>query len=472
MVRCGWLVWLVLSAGGCVLDSSLSSDNLGAEAASTSSVNWRPCGDIQCGEVAVPIDYDAPELGTINIAINRAQTYGGGNYRGSVLINPGGPGAPGKGFVASLADGLRMQFPGYDFIGFDPRGVGESAPLGCSAGPDVDVDQIMKTSGIAGWIELLRSESERCAAENGPLFQHVGSNQVVADMDRIRAALSQEQINYIGLSYGTRLGELYAQAFPEHARAVVLDAPVAPVADLVEEVSAQFDALLSAHAKFFADCASGELTCPPNAQQLFEQIVAEQPTDSARAVFLNSWRLLLSAPPGREMLAKLLSDVASGQLMASEDMPVMVDVPLSINTLANFNTNCADSVPPPLTVSEAEALMDSFEMRSPEFASQGIGAVTCSGWQVQHDPAPALALTPRVPPLVVGGVEDNLTPIAWAQETAMTIPGAALLSSEHYGHGALLYGSQCVLTYIHHYLDDEILPEAGARCGAPVTPAP
>jgi pimeloyl-ACP methyl ester carboxylesterase len=152
--------------------------------------------------------------------------------------------------------------------------------------------------------------------------------------------------------------------------------------------------------------------------------------------------------------------------MATQDMPVMADVPISINTLANFNTNCADSVPPPPTVSEAEALMDTFAMRSPEFASQGIGAVTCSGWQVQPDPAPALDFTPRVPPLVIGGVEDSLTPIEWAQETAMTIPGAALLLSEHYGHGALLYGSQCVRSYIFKYLSDGTLPEAGARCAA------
>lgn len=324
----------------------------------------------------------------------------------------------------------------------------------------------MKTQGIAGWIDLLHSESERCAAENGPLFQHVGSNQVVADMDRIREALGQDELNYIGLSYGTRLGELYAQAFPEHARAVVLDAPVAPVADLVAEVSAQFDALLSAHANFFADCASGELKCPPDAQQLFDRIVAAQPTDTARAVFLSSWKLLLSAPPGREFLAKLLSDVASGQSMAMQDMPATADVPLSINTLANFNTNCADSVPEPLTVSEAQALMASFSMRSPEFASQGIGAVTCSGWQVQHDPTPALDFTPRIPPLVIGGLEDSLTPIEWAQETAMTIPGSALVLSEHYGHGALLYGSQCVLSYIHDYLYDATLPETGARCAA------
>jgi pimeloyl-ACP methyl ester carboxylesterase len=460
------LLGFSLTASACVLDSS-STDyrEPDVQGRPASNVEWRACGSIECGEVTVPIDHDAPELGTIRIAINRVRVRSG-TYRGAVLMNPGGPGAEGKGFVAALASGLVQQFPGFDFIGFDPRGVGESAPLRCSAAPDVDVDEVMRTQGIAGWIELLRSESERCAAENGPLFQRVGSNQVVADMDLIREALGLEELNYIGLSYGTRLGELYAQAFPERARAVVLDAPVAPVADLVGEVSAQFDALLVAHANFFADCASGELQCPPDAQQLFQQIVAAQPTDSARALFLSAWKLLLSAPPGREILAKLLSDVASGQLMMSEDMPVMADVPIDVNTLANFNTNCADSVSEPLSVSEAQALMESYAQRSPEFASQGIGAITCSGWQVQRDPALALDFTPRVPPLVIGGAEDSLTPIAWAEETAMTIPGSALLLSEHYGHGALLYGSQCVRSLIYQYLRDGTLPEAGTRCAA------
>ena len=441
------------------------------------SVHWRPCGAaalvpggggaaLQCGEVEVPIDYDAPELGTIEIAINRVQAFSGSAYRGVVLLNPGGPGVPGKSFVEQLGGALQAVFPGFDFIGFDPRGVGESAPLLCSAGEDLDPDVVMKAGGLASWIDLLHRESERCASEAGPLFQHVGSNQVVADIDRIREALGQDQINFIGLSYGTRLGELYAQAFPEHARAVVLDAPVAPVADMVGEVTAQFDALLTAHANFFADCASGELKCPPNPQQVFEQIVAGEPTDSDRSSFLGSWKLLLSAPPGREILAQLLTQVASGQVMQTEDMPVMADVPLEINALANFNTNCADSVPTPPTLGEAQALMDSFAMRSPQFAEQGIAAVTCSGWQVQPDPAPALDFTPSVPLLVIGGVEDSLTPIEWAQKTASTIPGSALLMSQHYGHGALIYGSECVRGYIRNYLNGLTLPEPGTVCPA------
>jgi pimeloyl-ACP methyl ester carboxylesterase len=457
-VRSWWLVWFVLGASACADSSS------GLEGDTPSSrVSWQPCAGLQCGTVAVPIDYDAPELGTIRIAINRVQASAG-TYRGTVLLNPGGPGVPGKSFVEQLGPALRVVFPGYDFIGFDPRGVGESAPLRCSAGAEIDPEQVMKTSGVAGWLDLLRSESERCAAQAGPLFQHVGSNQVVADMDRIREALGEDEINFIGLSYGTRLGGLYAQAFPEHARAVVLDAPVAPVADLVGEVSAQFDALLTAHANFFADCASGELACPPDAQEVFAQIVAGEPTDSDRELFLGSWKLLLSAPPGREILAKLLSDVASGQLMASEDMPVMADVPLEVNTLANFNTNCADSVPEPPTLSEAQALMDSFALRSSQFAEQGIGAITCGGWQVQRDTAPALDFMPRVPPLVIGGSEDSLTPIKWAQQTASAIPGASLLLSQHYGHGALLYGSDCVRGFIHEYLDDLSLPPEGTIC--------
>src|SRR4051812_14486089 len=109
-----WLVGFVLGASGCVLESSSSNDP-GNEFANRpkASVNWRSCGDLQCGEVAVPIDYAAPALGTIDIAVNRAPTYyGTGTYRGAVLVNPGGPGAPGKSFVAAMAGPLRAEFPG------------------------------------------------------------------------------------------------------------------------------------------------------------------------------------------------------------------------------------------------------------------------------------------------------------------------------------------------------------------------
>jgi pimeloyl-ACP methyl ester carboxylesterase len=433
------------------------------------SVSWSSCGGLQCARVRVPIDYAAPELGTIEVAINRVSALGA-ERRGVVFLNPGGPGVPGKAFAAASAPALRTLLPGYDFIGFDPRGVGESAPLRCSM--DVDLTGLLAAGGVEAMLEGLRSASRRCAAENGRLFNQLGSNQVVADIDQIRQALEVEEINFIGVSYGTRLGELYAQAFPEHARAIVLDAPVSPIADVTEEVKAQFDALLQAQGTFFADCASGTLSCPPDPKGIFDSLVATQPTDSDRAQFIANWKLLLSAPPGREILAQLLRQVASGQVMTAGDMPVMASVNAlaGINGFANLSTNCADSTVPPPDTSEAEALLSSFRERAPQFADSAIAGFTCGGWEVQPDPAPALAFTPRVPPLVIGGTADSLTPLRWARDTVASLPGSGLLLSEHYGHGAVLYGSKCVFDFIKAYLDDLTLVPEGARCAAPPQP--
>jgi len=427
---------------------------------------WTPCGEIECARVPVPIDYARPESGTINIAINRAQAVGT-QRRGVVFLNPGGPGASGKEFVAASAQALRVLLPGYDFIGFDPRGVGESSALRCSRG--ADLPGLLRTGGVDAALEALHGLSQLCAVENGLLFNHVGSNQVVADIDQIRQALDVEEINFIGVSYGTRLGALYAQAFPEHARAVVLDAPVAPIADVTEEVRGQFDALLLAQDTFFADCASATLSCPPDPEGLFDSLLASQPTDGDRTQFVENWKLLLSSSPGREVLAQLLRQVASGEVMAAGDMPVMASVNAlaGINSFTNLTTNCADNAVAPPTTAEAEAIRSSFQERAAQFADSAIPAFACSGWEVQADPAPVLAFTPRVPLLVICGTADSLTPLEWALDTAVALPGSSLLLSEHYGHAALVNGGLCVFELIRAYLDDLTPAPDGARCAAP-----
>ncbi|HKO92951.1 MAG TPA: alpha/beta fold hydrolase, partial [Polyangiaceae bacterium] len=214
-LRSGLVVLSLLGMTACGSSYAETKD----DGADSGGVAWGNCGSLQCARVRVPIDYAAPDSGTIQIAINRISARGA-ERRGVVLLNPGGPGAPGKAFAAASADALRALLPGYDFIGFDPRGVGESAALHCSR--DVDLTGLLKSGGVDAMLEGLRSASQSCAMENGSLFNHIGSNQVVQDIDQIRQALGVEEINFIGVSYGTRLGALYAQAFPEHARAVVL----------------------------------------------------------------------------------------------------------------------------------------------------------------------------------------------------------------------------------------------------------
>jgi len=433
-----------------------------------SSLDWRACGEAECAEVEVPIDYTAPEAGSLTIAINRVRANADGTYRGVILINPGGPGAAGKAFVAGSGANLRLAFPGFDFVGFDPRGVGESAPLHCTLG--INVATAYDEGGVDGVLSALVSESERCAAEDGELFQHMGSNQVVADIDRIREALGHSEINFLGISYGTRLGALYAQTFPEHTRAVVLDAPVAPTADVTEEVEGQFDALLQAHEAFFEACSTNELDCPADPRGIFEQILTEEEELGKAAQFLAGWAFLLASPPGRETLAQVLLSVASepeGEPPPAVDEMMPMDLVPAINEVANVTTNCADNAATPPTALQAEALMASFIERSALFASRGLPALSCSGWQVQPDPLPPIAYAPRIPPVVIGGTEDSLTPLRWAEETAEAITGANLLLSDHYGHGATAFGGLCVFRYLRQYFADLEPVPAGTRCPAP-----
>jgi pimeloyl-ACP methyl ester carboxylesterase len=443
------------------------------------SLTWRACGGVECAEVEVPIDYAAPEAGSIAIAINRIRASADAVYRGVIVFNPGGPGEPGKQLVANSAAALRIAFPGFDFVGFDPRGIGESAPLGCEVG--VDLEAAYADGGFDAAVAALESASQRCALTDGALFQHMGSNQVVADIDRIRMALGHEEINFYGLSYGTRLGALYALQFPEHARAVVLDAPLSPRADIVEQIDVQFDALLQAHEVFFEGCAAGLLDCPLEPQAVFDAVVADAEQNGVRAQFLGVWKFLLATPIGLDQAAALLRDAAAffargpspeqpapEQLPSEDPMTPMMPLALpEIAVAANLTTNCADNAVPLLGKSEAEALLASFEQRSSLFGRQGAAALTCNGWQVQPDPVALLEFTPRVPPLVIGGVADILTPFFWAEEMAQAIVGSSLLASEHYGHGAISFAGRCYANVVRAYLEDLEPAAPGMTCPVP-----
>jgi len=460
-----------MAAGG-ETPMSLPPDSSGPLERPADSLTWSPCGGLECAEVEVPLDHAAPEAGTIRIAINRARASDAQPYRGVIVMNPGGPGAAGKPFAAGSAPNLLPIFPGFDIVGFDPRGVGDSAALGCVI--DIDLGQLYADSGVEGVFAGIEATSQRCAVEDGPLFQHMGSNAVVADLDLIRQALGHEQINFLGVSYGTRLGALYAMTFPEHARAMVLDAAVLPDASITKFADGQFEALLGAQAAFLDGCASGTLDCPADTGALFARAVAEEAEAGRRASFAQGWALLLSTPPGRAFLAQLMRSYAAivqGQPMqAPTDMMGMMDaselVP-SVNNVANLATNCTDNTAAALDVSEAEQLMDTYEQRSPDFATQGLTALTCSAWNITTDPAPAIAFTPRVPLLVIGGTRDNLTPLEWARDLTGAMPGASLLVSEHYGHGATLWGGLCIFRHLRSYFENLTLPPADARCPAP-----
>jgi pimeloyl-ACP methyl ester carboxylesterase len=389
-----------------------------------------------------------------------------------LLFNPGGPGEPGKPFLEAIGPVLAgIQF---DLIGFDPRGVGDSSRADCML--PVDPTAVYAAQGVGATIEALLAEEENCRQAVGPLFDHLGTNAVVADIEQIRGALGVERINFYGLSYGTRLGAVYAQRYPDRIRALILDSPMPPRADLPALVSAQFDAQVAAHQALISACEQGQLPCPADAAKIFDQLVQAADAQGQREAFLNGWLLQLSNPVGRDALVQVLAalegaDSATDMTSAMEGMMELPDPPMVLGPdfsgATNLSVHCADSIVDPPSELESEALMQSYERRSELFAPLGATAFTCAGWPVQRDRVPQISLSLPNPPLIIAGVADSLTPLPLAQELHGAIAGSSLLVSQHYGHGALVSAGACVGQAVGRYLASLTLPADGTVCPAP-----
>lgn len=220
-----------------------------AARAAKAGVDWADCPaswglkkPIQCGHVTVPVDYAHPHGRTVKLAVDRARSTGGkGERQGSLVYNPGGPGGSGMSFptrVTEKAPLWKKTSRAYDFVGFDPRGVGHSAPISCQdpqqhvKAPKMDPvpdDEADKTAQR----KLAKKYANGCGKRGGPLLPQMTTPNTARDLDVIRAALGDKKLNYLGVSYGTYLGAVYGTLFPGHVRRMIVDSVVNPARDRI-----------------------------------------------------------------------------------------------------------------------------------------------------------------------------------------------------------------------------------------------
>ncbi|GJF09344.1 protease [Mycolicibacterium cyprinidarum] len=470
-----------------------------------SPVQWAPCQSgsseqprllpgAECGMLSVPVDWDngdSPESGIAQIAMIRFKATG--EKIGSLVINPGGPGESGVQAAASMAETMpptvRQRF---DLVGFDPRGVANSTPaLWCNSDADNDrlrADNVVEYTpeGVAHIESETKEFIQRCVDKMGKEFlANIGTASVVKDLDAIRAALGDDKLTYLGYSYGTRIGASYAEAYPQHVRAMILDGAIDPNADPVEADIRQAEAFQKAFDDYAADCAKDSDcplgTDPAKAVDVYRSLVDPLvenplPTKDPRGLSYNDavvgTILPLYSPDLWRHLTQGLQEITEGK---GDTMLTLSDLYMGRDSKGRYTNatdarvaiNCVDK--PAITDRSTLVEQDRRIREAAPFLNYGeftglAPMSTCALWPVPPTSGPHEIKAAGLPPiLVVSTTNDPATPYEAGVDLARQL-GGTLLTFEGTQHTVVFHGNTCVDDIATRYLVDVTVPPPGTRC--------
>lgn len=462
----------------------------------TQSLTWTTLGGgIDETTVEVPLDWDEPEGETIEIAIARHQAR---NPMGSLLMNPGGPGGSGYDFVNYSASFVVTQevLDNYDLIGFDPRGVNMSERVTCYT-DTAEQDEWMygtydEEYGSAGWLEELTERGadwvETCQENTGDLMGNLDAGSVARDMDVIRAVLGDETLHYLGYSYGTYLGAVYAELFPEKVGRMVLDGAVDPLVGDLDALATQMAGFESAYRAFLEQCLdSGD--CPLNGpvERAMEETAELLASVDGAGLESDDGRVLDSATAATGLiynlysefswgsLQQMLADLQDGEAQSAFDSAdayngrefgYYPDNGQDIYTAVTCNEGSlgTDGVSPQegLEVIRDKAPYLGFFAALDDYA---VLDVVCSNWPYPVAELPEQYDAEGAPPiLVVGTTNDPATPYAQAVSLAGQLSSGVLVTYEGEGHTIYAQGVACVDDTVDAYLLDGTVPAADPMC--------
>jgi len=452
---------------------------------SLAGIDWQPCSGepvLDCAVFEVPLDHDDPDGPTIELVLVRRRADDPSRRIGTLLWNPGGPGASAID-MASADDHLAGLGERFDIISMDPRGIGYSTPVACDNHLD-DVITLDPLPGDAAAREELdeawRTFARSCAERSGDLLAHVGTADVVEDMEHIRVALGEEQLNFVGFSYGTYLGAAYADAYPERVRAFVLDGAVDPEQAGFGLIAVQAEGLERAINAFLDDCAQTP-DCPlnpdPHARyDAFVERLAVEPvasSDPTRTVGLGEFAVAIgnSASAGEviwPLFATAIADAIAGDgdallLLADQSSGRNPDGSYKPVIGAQAAVACLDPLFP-TTPNETEAVEEHIRANAPRArAAIEFSWRVCDEWAVPARPAPRFEAHGAAPILVIGTTLDPATPYEWSVALAEQLESGVLLTAEGTTHTSFT-SDECVDEIVREYMFNLNLPASGARC--------
>ncbi len=483
------------------------------------AVEWQPCYQasgypFECASVDIPLIHDAAPSEynpSVSVKLIRLPATDPERRIGSLFFNPGGPGASGTDFLLNngpylYSDEVRAR---YDLIGFDPRGVASSGALVCSPlpllprairGTEAIVPKTLEEIA-ARWLRDLFL-TNNCDERSLTMMEYMTTADVARDLDLLRQAVGDEQLNFVGYSYGSYLGITYANLFPDNVGAMVIDGVIDPVAwatGRAEEhatipVSARVGSDSGAMAtlgEFFRLCDESDrcafrgdsarrfaaLTEKLKTEPLIVQPPDGQPAelDYDGLIFITTRSL--NNPQTWPFFAQFLATMETGAdpTVLSRYASILAgspDAAESFDEAGHLGVMCSDSDNPhsfwawPLAAWKAESIHGYF---GPFFTWS---SSACAFWPASGDSRYAGPFNRHTanPILVVNTRFDAATPYGGAVTAANLLPNARLLTVDGWGHPAAAVPSQCLTTAVTDYLVDGIVPAEGAVCEQDIVP--
>lgn len=460
---------------------------------SSAELAWAACADApapwECATLTVPLDYAQPEGEILDLAVTRLPAADPEQRIGVLLFNCGGPGCPAVSFLPQIG---QLVFPQeilarFDLVGWDARGVGASGQIDCQPdyaawyavdpSPDDAAEQ-------QAWLDAGEAFAQACARNGGAVLAHMDTESVTSDMERLREALGEETISFLGLSYGTSLGARYADRYPERVRAFALDSGLPSFVDPLTFVPEWVDGIERAFNGFLGECGT-TTTCAfysggdPGAA--FDRLMADLDaapltveTDSGtrevgQHAVMDAVDVTMSKPGRWPQLAAALAAASAGDGSPVLELADQHNERNPDGTYGPGNTvflavGCLDF---PITRDPAAylALAEKAAQVAPRTgAYYATWTLPCAFWPAQAAPATHAPVAAGAPPiLVIGALLDTQDAYQWSVDMAASLESGVLLRHDGTGHPSYL-NSACVEDAVNAYLLDLTLPPPDLVC--------
>ena len=463
-------------------------------------LDWSTCYDnFECTDLRVPIDYADLKVGTFKISVLRYKARYQKNRIGSLIVNPGGPGGSGVDYAYNAEFIFDPEvLDRFDIVGFDPRGVDRSAPIKCLNDAEADAsyaadakpdNEAELTAAMADAKDFI----DKCQSANKYL-SHYSTAEAARDMDILRAALGDKKLNYLGKSYGTYLGTLYAQFFPDKVGRMILDGAVDPNISILEQNITQAKGFDNALGSFITDCAK-EDDCPlsKDKQEAINQIISiftssatnplprkrkvknDDRTATESLIVLGTASALYDDVDGWPKLRTAIREGLRGYGdtyldLADQYTERTPDGKFASNTLdSGAIIDCLDWTDA-RTIEETKADAKRFDVAAPIFGPYLAYTNIACKYLTPPTKDKFTRSTNKItsintaPVIVIGTTGDPATPYEWAVGLSKIFTSSKLITLNADGHTGQGRGSACVDDAVDAYLLEGKSPKKNLSC--------